>query len=195
MTHQHGYGTVYREGDCWVASVDLAADGSGRRRRKRFKRPSREAAEAALAAWRESNPLPSHAPAGRAAHIEAARARGTHTAEQWREKVRAANHACHYCGRHWGPSLHKDHVVPIAKGGSDAIDNVVPACEECNLAKGASSAEEFVAWAHAVGFFDHRRRIDRRWDDMPYWELPLAQKYIRDERTRAAREARAARRG
>jgi hypothetical protein len=46
---------------------------------------------------------------------------------------------CKYCGRlgtEPGVVLHVDHVVPIAAGGSSAEDNLVTACQECNLGKG-----------------------------------------------------------
>lgn len=43
---------------------------------------------------------------------------------------------CQYCGAH-PPSviLHVDHINPVAKGGSNAMDNLVTACESCNQGK------------------------------------------------------------
>ena len=32
--------------------------------------------------------------------------------------------------------LHVDHVVPVAAGGTTSEDNLLTACEECNLGKG-----------------------------------------------------------
>lgn len=45
---------------------------------------------------------------------------------------------CQYCGRS-APDvvLEVDHIKPIAKGGIDTLDNLITACEECNLGKGA----------------------------------------------------------
>lgn len=45
---------------------------------------------------------------------------------------------CQYCGSH-PPSviLHVDHIKPVADGGGNEIDNLVTACESCNLGKGA----------------------------------------------------------
>ncbi len=43
---------------------------------------------------------------------------------------------CRYCARtarEPGVVLHVDHVVPLAAGGSTSEDNLVAACEECNL--------------------------------------------------------------
>jgi hypothetical protein len=45
---------------------------------------------------------------------------------------------CMYCGAH-PPSvlLHVDHINPVAAGGKNSIDNLITACEPCNLGKGA----------------------------------------------------------
>lgn len=47
---------------------------------------------------------------------------------------------CQYCGAHPpGVILHVDHITPVAEGGTSDIDNLVTACEPCNLGKGAVS--------------------------------------------------------
>lgn len=45
---------------------------------------------------------------------------------------------CQYCGAH-PPSvlLHVDHIRPVADGGGNDDENLVTACEPCNLGKGA----------------------------------------------------------
>lgn len=47
---------------------------------------------------------------------------------------------CAYCGRGEaeGVKLHIDHLVPVARGGPTSIDNLVTACQDCNLGKSAS---------------------------------------------------------
>ena len=48
-------------------------------------------------------------------------------------------HSCRYCGQ----AAHEvDHVLPVSRGGSDAIDNLVAACMRCNRAKGKRTPEE-----------------------------------------------------
>ena len=44
--------------------------------------------------------------------------------------------SCVYCGRS-APDvvLHVDHVVPVSKGGTNEITNLVTACSDCNLGK------------------------------------------------------------
>lgn len=43
---------------------------------------------------------------------------------------------CQYCGQK-APNveLHVDHVIPRSKGGLSSIDNLVTACQDCNLGK------------------------------------------------------------
>ena len=44
---------------------------------------------------------------------------------------------CVYCGRGEpeGQRLHIDHLVPVARGGPTTMDNLVVACQDCNLGK------------------------------------------------------------
>lgn len=45
---------------------------------------------------------------------------------------------CQYCGRH-PPTvlLHVDHIVPVVDGGEETAENLITACQDCNLGKGA----------------------------------------------------------
>lgn len=47
---------------------------------------------------------------------------------------------CLYCGGH-PPAviLHCDHIIPVAQGGENDIDNLATACDACNMGKGARS--------------------------------------------------------
>lgn len=50
---------------------------------------------------------------------------------------------CQYCGATPpGAVLEIDHVVALANGGSDDIDNLLTACLECNRGKGVKSLAE-----------------------------------------------------
>lgn len=46
---------------------------------------------------------------------------------------------CSCCGAKAGPEvrLHVDHIVPLAKGGSNEITNLQVLCDSCNLGKGS----------------------------------------------------------
>ena len=39
---------------------------------------------------------------------------------------------------------HIDHILAVTKGGTDRIDNLVPACTSCNLKKHDKTAEDFI---------------------------------------------------
>ncbi|MFJ4960967.1 HNH endonuclease [Streptomyces sp. NPDC088729] len=51
-------------------------------------------------------------------------------------------YACAYCGER---ATHLDHVVPLSKGGEDVESNILPACQTCNLSKGAKTLAEWAA--------------------------------------------------
>ena len=54
--------------------------------------------------------------------------------------MRRWNWKCCYCDAH---ATHLDHVMPISKGGEDIESNMVPACADCNLTKGAKTLAEW----------------------------------------------------
>ena len=65
------------------------------------------------------------------------------TAEEWLALVAAHQGRCAYCGS-LAP-LQADHRVPLARGGSNAIANILPACGSCNARKHILSEDEFRA--------------------------------------------------
>ena len=70
----------------------------------------------------------------RSMRVRLARAMGRHTAAQWGSLVKEFNGRCVRCGSTDGVT--KDHIVPIYRGGSDAIENIQPLCVRCNSSKG-----------------------------------------------------------
>lgn len=50
--------------------------------------------------------------------------------------------ACVYCGEESG-TLEIEHIVPLARGGSDDFTNLTLACKPCNLQKRTQTAAEF----------------------------------------------------
>jgi 5-methylcytosine-specific restriction endonuclease McrA len=65
--------------------------------------------------------------------LQAARSRGTHTEYEWMLLVVACDGSCVKCRAF--ERMHKDHILPIVHGGSDAINNLQPLCRRCNLGK------------------------------------------------------------
>lgn len=69
---------------------------------------------------------------------------GSYTTAEW-EALVAQFERCPGCLRQWGeiaPPAHggavvtADHIVPIARGGANTIDNIQPLCFSCNSRKG-----------------------------------------------------------
>lgn len=48
---------------------------------------------------------------------------------------------CFYCE---GPHEHDDHYIPLSRGGDHCVENLVPACQFCNLSKKDKLAEEWL---------------------------------------------------
>ncbi len=65
--------------------------------------------------------------------------------DRYRRRLRAMNAACHICGRQVDYSLphtddmsfQADHIIPLAKGGTDTWDNIAAAHRLCNSKKRA----------------------------------------------------------
>lgn len=51
-----------------------------------------------------------------------------------RQVFRRDGGLCRYCG---APGEEIDHIVPVALGGSNRLDNLVLSCHDCNSRKGA----------------------------------------------------------
>lgn len=64
----------------------------------------------------------------------------------------AKNNKCYWCGIKidikTSKSYHLDHYVPLAKGGTNTIENIVLSCCKCNLLKKAKDPIEF---ANSIG--------------------------------------------
>lgn len=100
-------------------------------------------ADRMAAYWRQHYAAnPARAKANAARHMARLRgAEGSHTLQEWLDKCAEYHHLCAYCGK--ARPLTRDHVVAVSVGGSDYIDNIVPACASCNSRKQARSADEF----------------------------------------------------
>ena len=64
------------------------------------------------------------------------------TTRDWDRLVARHRGCCAYCGRR-SDILHREHVIPIAKGGRHSIGNLLPACPPCNYAKKTKLLIEF----------------------------------------------------
>lgn len=69
---------------------------------------------------------------------------GSFTSEEFLELCSVFEYRCAYCGIE-SKSLCADHATPLSRGGSDCIDNILPACSSCNSSKGTKTVAEFLA--------------------------------------------------
>ena len=58
---------------------------------------------------------------------------GFHTSKDFEKLLRRYNGKCAYCGEN--DATDRDHVIPLSKGGSNYIGNILPACRICNSSK------------------------------------------------------------
>lgn len=68
---------------------------------------------------------------------------------------------CRYCGAQAGQEgveLAVDHVISVADGGDDSVDNLVTACRKCNGGKGARSLRSAPTPAEVVARIEARAR-------------------------------------
>ena len=73
-------------------------------------------------------------------------ATGVITFDEWINKLREHGLSCHYC--HVTLTVKRitvDHQTPLSRGGLHHIDNIVPACINCNRLKHTQSADDFIA--------------------------------------------------
>ena len=64
-----------------------------------------------------------------------------------REKLallRRYDFKCGYCGADFADTdLSIDHLMPLCRGGSDVIENLIPSCISCNCSKRDKTLEEY----------------------------------------------------
>lgn len=90
-------------------------------------------------AWRINNrPTIATLSAARRARVRGLN--GRHTTAEWDALLASYHGRCVYC---WDPAEHRDHAVPLARGGDNDIENIVPACAWCNRSK---HDKPFLVW-------------------------------------------------
>lgn len=96
------------------------------------------------ALWKKTNPEQSR----RQSSIRRAKLRassGDHTVTEIRRLLVRQKNACAVCRCDIGKKKHTvDHIVPLARGGSNAIENIQLLCATCNKQKGTKDAVQFM---------------------------------------------------
>jgi 5-methylcytosine-specific restriction endonuclease McrA len=71
---------------------------------------------------------------------------GGHTETEWQHKFYQCDARCYYCKVSLTlETATKEHKTPVCRGGTNNIDNIVPACQSCNQMKAWRTEEEFLA--------------------------------------------------
>jgi 5-methylcytosine-specific restriction endonuclease McrA len=68
---------------------------------------------------------------------------GSHSACDVLAQLARQKGRCYWCQVRVGNEYHVDHVMPLSAGGSDGPENLVIACPDCNLRKGAQHPMDF----------------------------------------------------
>lgn len=91
------------------------------------------------------------------------------------EVLERDDYTCQYCGKRpkylykpagWDgrtATLHVDHMIPVSRGGSHEIQNLVTACAECNLEKHAN------LWPAPLAYCWQCNEVTRRPVDAGVW--------------------------
>lgn len=66
------------------------------------------------------------------------------TREKWEQICARFNNECVYCGT--GENITIEHLVPVSRGGTNASDNLAPACHSCNSGKRNKTFSEYLIW-------------------------------------------------
>jgi 5-methylcytosine-specific restriction endonuclease McrA len=102
------------------------------------------AKQAYLKEWRRRNRDKSHAYVRAATHKRRLAAGGqSFTSAEWLALLAHHGGSCAYCGSKTMVEI--DHRTPLVRGGSNLIENILPACRRCNRRKGTMTEEEFRA--------------------------------------------------
>ena len=113
-----------------------------------YYRADPEKAIAKTRQWQKANPLKVRT------IVQRRRARkrqvaSTFTPNDWQRALEYWHGCCAYCGnppKLWDNPrvLHQDHFVPLSKGGAYTPDNILPACQECNISKYNNDPVEWI---------------------------------------------------
>lgn len=77
------------------------------------------------------------------------------SAKDLRYRYAQFDDCCAYCGEKQKiDELHMDHFLPLSKGGTHVLSNLVPACKRCNFSKRNHHPED---WFRRQDFFNLKR--------------------------------------
>ena len=106
-----------------------------------------------VARWKKNHPEEWGAIKVKGSHARRARlnnATGTFTFNEIKELAHQQENKCYYCSKpFFNGNLERDrhieHKIPLSRGGSNDISNIVLSCSKCNREKYVKTEEEFLA--------------------------------------------------
>lgn len=84
-----------------------------------------------------------------------ANAKGNHTYIQWLDKLSYYGWKCYYCKTILtDKTASEDHAIPLSRGGTNWIPNILPACCGCNRRKNNKTVAEFNSYKQQLMMVD-----------------------------------------
>lgn len=76
-------------------------------------------------------------------------ATGSFTKEELLQRYKFQKGLCYWCLEPISKtSFHADHLIALANGGGNSINNIVCSCERCNLRKGSKKVDEWLNYLY-----------------------------------------------
>lgn len=96
-------------------------------------------------AWAKANPEAARL-RNAARRARKKNAPGSHTKQEWLDRLAEFNYHCAYCLLPFSDERPptQDHMIPLVRGGTHNISNIIPACLSCNSQKRTSTPVEFL---------------------------------------------------
>lgn len=122
-----GYSSRCKNCDSSISKEYISRPESKMKRAKRFKE------------WRQKYYATEKGKALNKKHIHLRKSRKAntiynYTEDIWEETLEHFNNKCAYCGDAT-KDLQQEHVIPLSKGGYYTKQNIIPACQFCNISK------------------------------------------------------------
>ena len=76
------------------------------------------------------------------------------TVEDWDNALKFFDNRCAYCGNEG--KLHREHIIPMSKGGGYTRNNIIPSCIPCNQSKSNLMLEQ---WYKYSGVYSNTRLL------------------------------------
>lgn len=84
------------------------------------------------------------------------KAMGNYTEHELFELYDLQDNRCGYCGIPLKFGVHVEHMTPLFRGGSNAIENILLACPDCNLSKRDKTYDEWFTWLYGDKYENYK---------------------------------------